>query len=75
MPFRIVRERADDLEAVPLVERWRLERVSFNRELLTTVYSSLLLGRGQEATPNAPPAHVIAHPSASIQQVPPQLQP
>lgn len=47
MSLRIVRKHADDLEAVPLIERWRLKRVSVKRELLTTMSPSLLL-RGSQ---------------------------
>jgi hypothetical protein len=47
MPLRVVRKHADDLENAPLIERWRLKRVSVKRELLTTVSSSLLFDRGQ----------------------------
>jgi len=62
MSFRIVGKRADNLEAVPLIKPWGLERVRVERKLLTTVTSSFFLGRGQQATPNAPASHVLAHP-------------
>ena len=60
MSLGMVRKRADDLETVPLVERRRLKRVSVKRELLAIMSSSLLLGRGQEPTPNTPPPPVLA---------------
>jgi hypothetical protein len=62
MPLRAAWERPYDVEAVPLIERRRLERVSLKRELATTSTSRLCLGRLQESSADAPAPHVFAHP-------------
>src|SRR6188472_2540920 len=62
MPYRIVRERADDLETVPLIERRSLEAVRIQRKLHTAASPCLRLSRLEQPTADAPPAHVLAHP-------------
>src|SRR3954464_2122748 len=62
MPGRIVRQRADELEAVPLVERRSLEAVRVQRDLDAAASSCLGLRRLEQATAAASPAHVRANP-------------
>jgi hypothetical protein len=62
MPRGIVRERADDLEAVPRIERRGLEGVRIQRKLHAAASSCLRLSCFQQPTADAPPAHVLAHP-------------
>lgn len=62
MPRGIVPERADDLEAVPLVERRSLEGVRIQRKLRTAASSCLRLSRLEQPATDTPPAHVLAHP-------------
>src|ERR687887_1443052 len=62
MPRGIVRERADDLEAVALIERRSLEAVRLQRELYTAASSCLRLRRLEQPPADMPPAHVLAHP-------------
>ena len=76
MPRGIVRQRADDLEAVPFIERRSLEGVRFQRKLHTAACLCLHLSCLQQPTADAPPARMSSRTqSASIQQLPPQLQP
>ena len=62
MSSRVVRECADHLETVSLIEQRGLEGVRFERELSTTAMPSLGFGRTQEPTANTSPSHVLAHP-------------
>src|SRR5919201_2093845 len=62
MPRGIVRERADDLEAVSLIEPRRLEGMRIQRKLHTTASSCLRLSRLEQPPADTPPAHVLAHP-------------
>ena len=75
MPGWIVRERADDREAVPLIERRSLEGVRIQRKLHTAASSCLRLSCLQQPAADAPPAHVLAHPERSDPASPAQLQP
>jgi hypothetical protein len=62
MALRIVLDRPDDLEAVPLKEQRSLKRLRIKRKLFATMASGIRLGRCWQSTTKPAPSHVFTHP-------------